>query len=220
MAIDAGTGSIRAVLFDTKGNQISVSQKEWTHLEDKNIADIIDMPIEDCYHYFANDDNFKHLTPQQQLIAESILKEIKERLYFLYDVGLGYLTLSRDARTISGGEAQRIKLAKELSKRSTGRTMYILDEPTTGLDPQAKRNLWNLVKDLNAAGMTIVLTTHNMEEAEYLCSRIAIMDKGKIIAEDTPHNLIQKYASEPQQAALHGNIEDVFLALTGHKLRD
>lgn len=88
------------------------------------------------------------------------------------------------------------------------------------MDPQAKRNLWNLVKDLNAAGMTIVLTTHNMEEAEYLCNRIAIMDQGKLVAEDTPHDLIQKYASEPQQAALHGNIEDVFLALTGHKLRD
>ena len=68
--------------------------------------------------------------------------------------------------------------------------------------------------------MTIVLTTHNMEEAETLCNRIAIMDQGKLVAEDTPHDLIQKYASEPLQAPLHGNIEDVFLALTGHKLRD
>ena len=68
--------------------------------------------------------------------------------------------------------------------------------------------------------MTIVLTTHNMEEAENLCNRIAIMDKGKIIAEDTPYDLIQKYASEPLQESLHGNIEDVFLVLTGHGLRD
>ena len=68
--------------------------------------------------------------------------------------------------------------------------------------------------------MTIVLTTHNMEEAEYLCDRIAIMDQGKIIAEDTPQNLILEHASEPPAAKLHGNIEDVFLALTGHELRD
>ena len=118
---------------------------------------------------------------------------------------------------LSGGQKQRFSIACALVNNPK---ILFLDEPTTGLDPQAKRNLWNLVKDLNAAGMTIVLTTHNMEEAEYLCNRIAIMDQGKLVAEDTPHDLIQKYASEPQQAALHGNIEDVFLALTGHKLRD
>ena len=118
---------------------------------------------------------------------------------------------------LSGGQKQRFSIACALVNNPK---ILFLDEPTTGLDPQAKRNLWNLVKDLNAAGMTIVLTTHNMEEAEYLCNRIAIMDQGKLVAEDTPHDLIQKYACEPQQAALHGNIEDVFLALTGHKLRD
>jgi ABC-type multidrug transport system ATPase subunit len=64
------------------------------------------------------------------------------------------------------------------------------------------------------------LTTHNMEEAETLCHRIGIMDKGKLIAEDTPQNLITQYASDPPVAPLHGNIEDVFLALTGHGLRD
>jgi ABC-type sulfate/molybdate transport systems ATPase subunit len=67
---------------------------------------------------------------------------------------------------------------------------------------------------------TLVLTTHNMEEAESLCERIAIMDHGKLVAEDTPQNLILKHAPEPPQAPLHGNIEDVFLALTGHGLRD
>ena len=98
--------------------------------------------------------------------------------------------------------------------------MLFLDEPTTGLDPQAKRNLWNLVRELNVGGMTIDLTTHNMEEAESLCDRIAIMDKGKLIAEDTPQGLIDEYASEPIQETLKGNLEDVFLALTDHKLRD
>ena len=73
---------------------------------------------------------------------------------------------------------------------------------------------------LNNAGMSIVLTTHNMEEAESLCERIAIMDHGKLSAEGTPQNLILKHAPEPPQAPMHGNIEDVFLALTGHGLRD
>ncbi len=95
-----------------------------------------------------------------------------------------------------------------------------MDEPTTGLDPQAKRNLWDLVENLNDKGMTIVLTTHNMEEAEALCQRIAILDLGKIVALDEPQKLILKYANEPPSAPLHGSIEDVFLALTGHRLRD
>jgi ABC-2 type transport system ATP-binding protein len=98
--------------------------------------------------------------------------------------------------------------------------VLFLDEPTTGLDPQAKRNLWRLVRGLNSAGMTIVLTTHNMEEAEHLCDRVAIMDSGRIIAEDTPQRLIMAHAPEPPQARLHGNLEDVFLKLTGHALRE
>jgi ABC-2 type transport system ATP-binding protein len=118
---------------------------------------------------------------------------------------------------LSGGQKQRFSIACALVNDPK---VLFLDEPTTGLDPQAKRNLWQLIKELNSGGMTIVLTTHNMEEAEYLCNRIAIMDEGRIIAEDTPENLILKYAPEPPQAALHGNIEDVFLALTGHELRD
>jgi len=118
---------------------------------------------------------------------------------------------------LSGGQKQRFSIACALVNNPK---VLFLDEPTTGLDPQAKRNLWQLIKELNSDGMTIVLTTHNMEEAEYLCDRIAIMDQGNIVAEDTPQNLILKYAPEPPQAALHGNIEDVFLALTGHELRD
>lgn len=118
---------------------------------------------------------------------------------------------------LSGGQKQRFSIACALVNEPK---VLFLDEPTTGLDPQAKRNLWDLVIELNNAGMTIVLTTHNMEEAETLCHRIAIMDHGKIVAQDTPQSLIMKHAPEPPQAPLHGNIEDVFLALTGHALRD
>ena len=118
---------------------------------------------------------------------------------------------------LSGGQKQRFSIACALVNNPK---ILFLDEPTTGLDPQAKRNLWNLVKELNEEGMTIVLTTHNMEEAEYLCNRIAIMDKGSIIAQDTPQQLILDFAPDPHETPTQGNIEDVFLALTGHGLRD
>jgi ABC-2 type transport system ATP-binding protein len=119
--------------------------------------------------------------------------------------------------SLSGGQKQRFSIACALVNDPK---VLFLDEPTTGLDPQAKRNLWELVQDLNASGMTIVLTTHNMEEAEQLCNRIAIMDHGKIIAEGTPQELILEHAPEPPEAPLHGDLEDVFLVLTGHGLRE
>jgi ABC-2 type transport system ATP-binding protein len=118
---------------------------------------------------------------------------------------------------LSGGQKQRFSIASALVNEPK---VLFLDEPTTGLDPQAKRNLWKLVEDLNAGGMTIVLTTHNMEEAEHLCNRIAIMDTGKVIAEGSPQDLIMQHAPEPPEARLHGNLEDVFLTLTGHALRE
>lgn len=119
--------------------------------------------------------------------------------------------------SLSGGQKQRFSIACALVNDPK---VLFLDEPTTGLDPQAKRNLWELVKQLNNSGMTIVLTTHNMEEAEFLCDRLAIMDHGKIIAEGKPQDLILKHAPEPPSAPMHGNLEDVFLTLTGHELRE
>lgn len=118
---------------------------------------------------------------------------------------------------LSGGQKQRFSIASALVNEPK---VLFLDEPTTGLDPQAKRNIWMLVRQLNETGMTIVLTTHNMEEAEFLCNRLAIMDHGKVIAEGSPQELIMQHAPEPPQARLHGNLEDVFLTLTGHALRE
>lgn len=137
------------------------------------------------------------------------------------DALLGLVDLTDKAQAqpgnLSGGQRQRFSIACALVNEPK---VLFLDEPTTGLDPQAKRNLWDLVECLNDKDTTIVLTTHNMEEAETLCQRIAILDYGRIIAEDEPQELILKYAAEPPRAPLHGNIEDVFLALTGHGLRD
>ena len=134
---------------------------------------------------------------------------------------LGKVNLKEKANAkpanLSGGQKQRFSIACALVNDPK---VLFLDEPTTGLDPQAKRNLWDLVRQLNDNGMTIVLTTHNMEEAEFLCDRLAIMDNGKIIAEGDPQQLILKHAPEPPAAPLHGNLEDVFLTLTGHDLRE
>ena len=122
-----------------------------------------------------------------------------------------------NANELSGGQKQRFSIASALVNNPL---VLFLDEPTTGLDPQAKRNIWDLVLELNRTGMTIVLTTHNMEEAEFLCHRIAIMDDGKIIAEDSPKDLIMKHAPNKIREIKYGNMEDVFIALTGHGLRD
>jgi len=155
------------------------------------------------------------------------LRELLALFSHLYDRNddpeelLGKVNLKEKANAkpanLSGGQKQRFSIACALVNDPK---VLFLDEPTTGLDPQAKRNLWDLVRQLNVNGMTIVLTTHNMEEAEFLCDRLAIMDHGKIIAEGDPQELILKHAPEPPVAPMHGNLEDVFLSLTGHDLRE
>ena len=131
-------------------------------VEGKNIADIIDMPIEKSYEYFSNRENFSHFTEQQLLIADSVLKEIKERLFFLYDVGLTYLTLSRDARTISGGEAQRIRIASQIGSGLTG-VMYVLDEPSIGLHERDTMKLIRTLRSLQEKGNSVIVVEHDKE---------------------------------------------------------
>ena len=106
----------------------------------------------------------------------------------LEQVGLADLSASR-IRELSGGQQQRFAVAASLVNHPE---LVILDEPTTGLDPQARRNLWGLIREVNQRGVTVVLTTHYMDEAEILCSRLAIMDHGQILALDTPRNLINR----------------------------
>jgi ABC-2 type transport system ATP-binding protein len=123
-------------------------------------------------------------------------------------------------KELSGGQKQRFSIAVGLVNDPK---VLFLDEPTTGLDPQARRHLWELVKQIKAKGKTVILTTHYMDEAEVLCDRIAIMDAGKIIALDTPKNLIDKLlVTGFKKPILHqeANLEDVFLTMTGHALRE
>jgi ABC-2 type transport system ATP-binding protein len=119
---------------------------------------------------------------------------------------------------LSGGQKQRFSIAAALVHNPK---VLFLDEPTTGLDPQARRNLWELVDKIRDKGVTVVITTHYMEEAEVLCDRVAIMDRGKIIALDAPKNLIKQLLGRGFKKAQHveqANLEDVFIDLTGKGL--
>ena len=123
-------------------------------------------------------------------------------------------------KDLSGGQKQRFSVATTLINQPR---IIFLDEPTTGLDPQARRSLWELIKDIRQRGTTVIITTHYMDEAEYLCDRIAIMDAGKIIALDTPDKMIDDLVStgfERPKQVKKANLEDVFIRLTGHALRD
>ena len=129
--------------------------------------------------------------------------------------------LDRDNRKLSGGQRQRLLLAVALVNHPR---LVFLDEPTTGLDPQARRNFWELVKSIRANGATIVLTTHYMDEAQVLCDDIAIMDEGKIITQGAPDTLLHARFGDELLHLPHGeirrpNLEDLFLDLTGHSLR-
>jgi len=138
---------------------------------------------------------------------------------FLDDVQLGEKANSFPEQ-LSGGQRQRLSIATALVHNPK---VFFLDEPTTGLDPQARRNLWGLIKQVRDRGVTVILTTHYMEEAEQLCDRVAIMDNGKIIALDTPKNLVKqllKRGFKKEQHVEQADLEDVFIDLTGKGLKE
>jgi ABC-2 type transport system ATP-binding protein len=123
-------------------------------------------------------------------------------------------------KELSGGQKQRFSIATTLINKPK---IIFLDEPTTGLDPQARRNLWDLISAIKAEGTTIILTTHYMDEAEVLCDRVAIIDKGKIIAIETPDKLIDDLVAtgfEKPKEVKQANLEDVFIAITGRSIRE
>lgn len=123
-------------------------------------------------------------------------------------------------KELSGGQKQRFSIATTLINDPK---IIFLDEPTTGLDPQARRNLWELIRQVRERNTTVVLTTHYMEEAEVLCDRVAIVDSGEIIAINTPDGLIDKLLAtgfKRQKAVKDASLEDVFINLTGKDYRD
>ncbi|MEZ5028772.1 MAG: ABC transporter ATP-binding protein [Ferruginibacter sp.] len=123
-------------------------------------------------------------------------------------------------KEMSGGQKQRFSIATTLINKPK---IIFLDEPTTGLDPQARRSLWELIKNIRSQGTTVIITTHYMDEAEQLCDRIAIMDEGKIISLDSPDKMIDDLVNSgferPKQVKA-ANLEDVFIHLTGKEIRE
>ena len=158
------------------------------------------------------------------------LKELMELFASLYGRNIDYKEVLSEVglldkaksqvKELSGGQKQRFSIASALVNDPL---VIFLDEPTTGLDPQARRNLWELVESIKAKGKTIIMTTHYMDEAERLCDRVAIMDDGKIVSMDTPDHLIDqllnKGFSKPKTEK-GANLEDVFIDLTGKDLRE
>jgi ABC-2 type transport system ATP-binding protein len=123
-------------------------------------------------------------------------------------------------KELSGGQKQRFSIATTLVNQPK---IIFLDEPTTGLDPQARRNLWELIKNIRSSGTTVIITTHYMDEAEVLCDRIAIIDEGRIVSIDSPDKMIDDLVAggfeRPKQVKA-ASLEDVFIHLTGKELRE
>ena len=179
----------------------------------KKIKDIIGIQLQSTNFY-------DHLTLTEQLKMFASLYGSKVDVAAL----LAKVQLTEKAKNyveqLSGGQKQRFAIASTLVNSPK---VLFLDEPTTGLDPQARRNLWELIKQIREEGVTIVLTAHYMDEAELLCDRLAIMDNGQIITTDSPHNLIQqllKRGFKKKQVVEQANLEDVFIDLTGKAIRD
>ncbi|QFR43228.1 excinuclease ABC subunit UvrA [Sulfurimonas xiamenensis] len=131
----------------------------------KGIAEILDMPIAKSHEWFKEESNFSALSKQNEQISAPILNEIRERLYFLFDVGLGYITLGRDARTISGGEAQRIRIASQIGSGLTG-VLYVLDEPSIGLHERDTLKLIRTLRSLQEKGNSVIVVEHDKETIE------------------------------------------------------
>jgi len=163
---------------------------------------------------------FDKLTLREQLaMFDSLYGTSADPDKLLADVQLTEKSKSY-VEQLSGGQRQRFSIAAALVNQPK---VLFLDEPTTGLDPQARRNLWELIKGIKKQGITVVLTTHYMDEAELLCDRLAIMDDGKIITIDTPKRLVKQlldrgFTKETQ--VQQANLEDVFIDLTGKAIRD
>ncbi len=160
-----------------------------------------------------------NLTELIQLFAGLYDRHDVDPMQLLEEVELTDKAKSQ-VKELSGGQKQRFSIAVGLVNDPQ---VLFLDEPTTGLDPQARRHLWELVKQIKAKGKTVILTTHYMDEAEVLCDRIAIMDAGKIISLDTPQKLITDLLAtgfKKEVVQQQANLEDVFLTMTGHALRE
>ncbi len=160
---------------------------------------------------------FERLTAREQIHTFAALYGVGQALAdeWLERVGL-VEKASTQVDRLSGGQAQRLSIACALVHEPE---VVFLDEPTAALDPQARRNLWDLLRGINDEGRTVVLTTHYMDEAEILCDRVGIMDHGTMLRLDTPQALVEQLEAPEKVVTTKGTLEDVFLELTGREYR-
>lgn len=205
------------------GNRLKPSSQS-VYVANKTISDIINLPIEDAHTFFQDDKNFEYFNEQNRMISAPILKEIKERVFFLNDVGLGYITLGRDARTISGGEAQRIRVASQIGSGLTG-VMYVLDEPSIGLHERDTNKLIKTLKALQEKGNTVIVVEHDKEtikEADFIVDIGPNAGKygGEIVFAGTlkqmlkANTLTSKFVSGKKQIAyVHNRPQEKFIEI-------
>ena len=158
------------------------------------------------------------LTEVVEMFAAAYGEKV-DAMQFLRDVDLEEKAKNY-VEQLSGGQKQRLSITTALVH---GPKVFFLDEPTTGLDPQARRSLWDLIEKVRDSGISVIMTTHYMDEAEVLCDRIAVMDNGKIVAIDTPRNLIDQLLArgfKKKKVVQQASLEDVFIDLTGKDIRD
>ena len=206
------TLEILETLRDKSGGEITIAGMN-VDKDQNSIKKIIGVQLQAAGYYPS-------LTLLELLDLFGGLYNVKiDRMEMLSKVGLEDKAKAK-YKDLSGGQKQRFSLCTTLI--NSPRVIF-LDEPTTGLDPQSRRNLWDLIRKIRDNGTTVVITTHYMDEAEELCDRVAVMEAGQFIALDTPENLIDqlvargfKRTKEVKQA----NLEDVFLDLTGREWRD
>ena len=196
--IDSGQVEVAGVDVDEKPNE--VKSQIGVQLQSSSFFDYLN--LKELLVLFGN-------LYQRKVDPDKLLKNVE-----LTEKGKSYV------KHLSGGQQQRFSIASALVNDPQ---VLFLDEPTTGLDPQARRHLWGLIQKIRDTGKTIVLTTHYMDEAEILCNRVAIIDKGNILALDTPDKLINDLLAtgfQKEQTEKLANLEDVFLDLTGRSLRE
>lgn len=197
---ESDSGSIKVAGIDVTENRAGVKSQIGVQLQSSAFFD--NLTLAELIRFFATLYHVK--VDPIRVLGEVELTE-KAKVYF---------------KNLSGGQKQRFSIASALVNRPQ---VLFLDEPTTGLDPQARRHLWSLIREINNKGMTVVITTHYMDEAEELCDRVAVVDKGTIIDVDSPDNLIKKLLNKgfkKEKVVQEANLEDVFLDLTGKSLRE
>lgn len=197
---DPDSGDIKVAGIRLKEDKNAVKSEIGVQLQASSFFDYLN--LKELINFFAS--LYGQVVDPIEILKEVELQE-KEKAY---------------VKTLSGGQKQRFSIASALVNKPK---VLFLDEPTTGLDPQARRHLWDLIESIRQKGMTIVITTHYMDEAEVLCDRVAVMDNGVIVDIDTPDNLIKKLLQKgfkKKKVVQEANLEDVFLDLTGKSLRD